>query len=137
MQHSIAAIIAAIAKYELGAKPWPELLDLTNRCCVSAEVPQREVGMFLLSSIAADSTQILEPYFDHFLQLMVRMLQDRDSAVVRVHAFQYGGGAAARAHAQRLGNARCVPNGGPRTTPPALAVARLGTIAPQDTDGAD
>ena len=88
MQHSVAALVAAIAKYELGAKPWPELLELANRCCDSPQAAQREVGMYLLQSVATDSSNILEPYYDHFVQLMVRMLQDPESAAVRVHAFQ-------------------------------------------------
>jgi len=89
VQHSVAALIAAVAKYELGAGRWPALLELTDRCCQSAIASQREVGMFLLSSIARDSNQVLEPYFDHFVQLLVRALQDTDSTATRVYAFQY------------------------------------------------
>jgi hypothetical protein len=90
VQHAVAAVIAALAKYELGARPWPELLQLTQQCCESAHVAQRDLGMFLLSAVAATSTAWLEPHYDYFIPLMARMLQDPESATVRIAAFQYG-----------------------------------------------
>jgi hypothetical protein len=54
IQHATARAVSVIAKLEIPKEPcqWPEVLTYIFQCCAAAAPQHREIGTFLLSTVA-------------------------------------------------------------------------------------
>ena len=81
-----AHVIAAIASIEIPLRQWNELLSLINRCCTSQQVYERELGAFVLFTILESIVEGFSQYMNELFGLFHQLLQDPESADVRVTA---------------------------------------------------
>ena len=81
-----AHVIAAIASIEIPLRQWNELLPLINRCCTSQQVYERELGAFVLFTILESIVEGFSQYMNELFGLFHQLLQDPESADVRVTA---------------------------------------------------
>ena len=81
-----ARVIAAIASIEIPLRQWNELLPLINRCCTSQQVYERELGAFVLFTILESIVEGFSQYMNELFGLFHQLLQDPESADVRVTA---------------------------------------------------
>ena len=79
-------VIAAIASIELHLQQWNELLPLINRCRTSPQVQERELGIFLFFTVIESIVEGLSQYINQLFSLLQQLLQDPESAEVRVTA---------------------------------------------------
>ncbi|KAH8108280.1 ARM repeat-containing protein [Phellopilus nigrolimitatus] len=86
VRHSAARVIAAIASIEMPLNQWPDLLPLINRCCTSQQVTERELGVFLLFTVLEAIVEGFQEHIHALFALFEQLLQDPQSADVRVTA---------------------------------------------------
>lgn len=87
IQHATARIISVIAKCELAAEKWPELLLFMSTQCVSGDDRMREIGSYVLSSVIESATSALASSLPDLFALLGQGLQDR-LLIVAVHSAQ-------------------------------------------------
>ncbi|KAL5537253.1 hypothetical protein ACEPAF_1076 [Sanghuangporus sanghuang] len=85
-RHAEARVIAAIAAIELPLQQWNDLLPLINRCCTSPQVQERELGIFLLFTVLESIVEGFSQHVRELFNLLQQLLQDPESAEVRVTA---------------------------------------------------
>ncbi|CAH1780460.1 unnamed protein product [Owenia fusiformis] len=88
VRNSIAQIVAAVAKHDLPESRWPELFQFLEQTTGSADPAQKEVGMFVLSSVASVAAEQLKPMFSTLLTLFDNALDDRSNPLVPFYAIQ-------------------------------------------------
>lgn len=86
VRHSSARVIAAIASIELPLGQWTALLPLIDRCCKSSAVHERELGTFVLFTVLESIVEGFQEYVPQLFSLFETLLQDPQSAEVRVTA---------------------------------------------------
>lgn len=67
VRHTEARVVAAINAIETPLQQWNELLPLTSRCCTSQQVHERELGIFVLSTVFKN---IVEGFSQHMQELL-------------------------------------------------------------------
>nr|XP_058944233.1 importin-4-like [Pocillopora verrucosa] len=82
VRNSAAQVVSVIAKHDLPANQWPKLLVFLQQHIKSEQPQQREMGMFLLSSITESANEQLRPHFTSLLQLFSSTLEDQQSKLV-------------------------------------------------------
>ncbi|CAH3171023.1 unnamed protein product [Porites lobata] len=82
VRNSAAQVVSVMAKHDLPANQWPELFGFLRQYIKSQEPLQREMGMFLLSSITESANEQLRPHFPSLFQLFSSTLEDQDSKLV-------------------------------------------------------
>ncbi|XP_032225458.1 importin-4 [Nematostella vectensis] len=82
VRHSVGQVVSMIAKHELPAGQWPELLLFLQEYVRSQEAANREMGMFVLSSVTESVGEQLRPHFPSLLSLFSTTLEDQGSQVV-------------------------------------------------------
>lgn len=88
VRQAIAGVVSAIAKFEVPANKWKELLDFLYSCCNHQNPAYREVGLYLLSTLIEPIAEQLRPHFPHLFGLFGQALKDPQSVTVRVTACQ-------------------------------------------------
>lgn len=90
VRHAIARVISAIAQYELqgGTKgiTWGALIPWVEHSCVAEQAAHREVGVYVLFTILDSLMDEVSERLTTFFALFDRLIQDSDSAEVRVTA---------------------------------------------------
>ncbi|KAI5118112.1 hypothetical protein M0805_003466 [Coniferiporia weirii] len=86
VRHSDARVIAAIASIEMPLQQWPDLLPLISRCCTSPQVHERELGTFVLFTVLEAIVEGFTEHVQELFKLFEQLLQDPQSADVRVTA---------------------------------------------------
>ncbi|RMX51322.1 hypothetical protein pdam_00004673, partial [Pocillopora damicornis] len=82
VRNSAAQVVSVIAKHDLPANQWPKLLVFLQQHIKSEQPQQREMGMFLLSSITESANEQLRPHFTSLFQLFSSTLEDQQSKLV-------------------------------------------------------
>ncbi|KAJ7385022.1 Importin 4 [Desmophyllum pertusum] len=77
VRNSAAQVVSVIAKHDLPANQWPKLLVFLQEHIKSDQPLQREMGMFLLSSITESANEQLRPHFTSLFQLFSSTLEDQ------------------------------------------------------------
>lgn len=86
VRHAEARVIAAIAAIEIPLQQWNELLPLISRCCTSQQVHERELGIFVLFTVLENIVEGFSQHMQELFGLLQSLLQDPESAEVRVTA---------------------------------------------------
>ncbi|KAA1475582.1 ARM repeat-containing protein [Dentipellis sp. KUC8613] len=84
VRHSTARVIAAIAAIEIPTQTWPQLLPFLNETCVAPVAAHREVGIFILYTVLEDVVEELQQHMQSLFKLFATLLQDPESAEVRI-----------------------------------------------------
>ncbi|KAJ3005811.1 hypothetical protein NUW54_g4176 [Trametes sanguinea] len=84
VRHSTARVIAAIASIEMPLGTWPQLLPFLEQTCLSAQASHREVGVYILFTILENIVEGFETHIQSFFKLFEKLLQDPESAEVRI-----------------------------------------------------
>eukprot|EP00124_Ichthyophonus_hoferi_P004066 Ihof_evm2s406 gene=Ihof_evmTU2s406 len=84
VKHSIAGVVSVIAKYEVPTNQWPAFMPWLNQCNHSEKVTEREIGMFVLSSLCETMGGQLKPFLPSLFELFHRALQDTESPAVQL-----------------------------------------------------
>ncbi|KAL7280928.1 hypothetical protein ACG7TL_005876 [Trametes sanguinea] len=84
VRHSTARVIAAIASIEMPLGTWPQLLPFLEQTCLSAQATHREVGVYILFTILENIVEGFETHIQSFFKLFEKLLQDPESAEVRI-----------------------------------------------------
>ncbi|XP_015777738.1 PREDICTED: importin-4-like [Acropora digitifera] len=74
--------VSVMAKHDLPANQWPELLVFLQEHIKSQQAFQREMGMFLLTSITESANEQLRPHFPSLFRLFSTTLEDKESKLV-------------------------------------------------------
>ncbi|XP_068697755.1 importin-4-like isoform X2 [Montipora foliosa] len=82
VRNSAAQVVSVMAKHDLPANQWPELFLFLQEHVKSQQPLQREMGMFLLSSITESANEQLRPHFPSLFQLFSSTLEDKESKLV-------------------------------------------------------
>jgi hypothetical protein len=101
VRNSIARVISVIAKTEVPAGRWNELLAFLYGCCQSQVAAQREVcdfglksdlfqvGFYVIFALLEALPDSMTQHTAHLLQLFSAGLNDPESAQVKLTALQY------------------------------------------------
>ncbi|RDX41000.1 ARM repeat-containing protein [Polyporus arcularius HHB13444] len=84
VRHSTARVIAAIASIEIPLDHWPNLLPFVQQTCVSPQAVHREVGIYILFTVLESIVEGFETHLQSFFKLFGELLNDPESAEVRV-----------------------------------------------------
>ncbi|KAK2193044.1 hypothetical protein NP493_18g10006 [Ridgeia piscesae] len=88
VRKAVVQLIATVAKHELASVKWPELFEFIQQYTHSNLPEQRELGMYVLSAVAATATKQLQPYFPSLLELCGVTLKDNQNYMVPFHTIQ-------------------------------------------------
>ncbi|KAI9451749.1 ARM repeat-containing protein [Lactarius psammicola] len=84
VRHSTARVIAAIAGIEIPVGGWPRLLPFLHETATSSQVAHREVGIYILYTVLETIVEGFQEHLQSFFKLFEGLLQDPESAEVRV-----------------------------------------------------
>ncbi|KAI0298793.1 ARM repeat-containing protein [Multifurca ochricompacta] len=84
VRHSTARVIAAIAGIEIPVGGWPQLLPFLHETATSSQSTHREVGIYILYTVLETIVEGFQEHLQSFFKLFERLLQDPESAEVRV-----------------------------------------------------
>ncbi|TDL21910.1 ARM repeat-containing protein [Rickenella mellea] len=84
VRHQISRVISAIASIEIPLGQWPELLPFLHQCATSAQVAHREVGVYILYTVLENIVEGFQEYMQTLFKLFTSLVQDPESADVRV-----------------------------------------------------
>ncbi|OCH91411.1 ARM repeat-containing protein [Obba rivulosa] len=84
VRHSTARVIAAIASIEIPLNQWPELLPFLLQTCQSPNAAHREVGVYILYTVLENIVEGFENHLQEFFRLFEALLNDPESAEVRI-----------------------------------------------------
>ena len=84
VRHSTARVIAAIAGIEIPVGGWPQLLPFLHETATSSEAAHREVGIYILYTVLETIVEGFQEHLQAFFKLFEGLLQDPESAEVRV-----------------------------------------------------
>lgn len=88
VRNAIAGVAATIAKVEVPANKWNELLEFLLQGTRHADSGMRETSMLLFRALAEVIGQHLKPHFATLLQIFLAGLADPQSAKVRSEALK-------------------------------------------------
>ena len=89
VRHSTARVIAAIASIEIPLDHWPSLLPFLQQTCVSPQAAHREVGIYILFTVLESIVEGFETHLQSFFKLFGDLLNDPESAEVRITTVRY------------------------------------------------
>ncbi|KAI0040562.1 ARM repeat-containing protein [Auriscalpium vulgare] len=84
VRHSTARVIAAIAGIEVPVGGWPQLLPYLHQTATSPQVAHREVGVYILYTVLETIVDGFQDQLPTFFKLFEQLLQDPESAEVRI-----------------------------------------------------
>ncbi|KAH9941479.1 ARM repeat-containing protein [Amylocystis lapponica] len=84
VRHSAARVVAAIAAIEIPLGQWPSLLPFLQQTCQSPQAVHREVGIYILYTILENIVEGFESHLQSFFKLFESLLNDPESAEVRI-----------------------------------------------------
>lgn len=86
VRHAIARVISEIAKSELTAGTWPQLLPYLFQSAESPSAPHRVTAIFVFFTVLETFVdgEGLEQHLPQVLQLFSKSLQDPESLEVRI-----------------------------------------------------
>ncbi|KIK94994.1 hypothetical protein PAXRUDRAFT_827438 [Paxillus rubicundulus Ve08.2h10] len=84
VRHSAARVVASIASVELKEGTWPQLLPWLNEACTSAQVAQREVGVYILFTVLETVIEGFQDSSQNFFKLFEILIIDHESMEVQV-----------------------------------------------------
>lgn len=84
VRHSTARVIAAIAYIELPMNSWNQLLPFLEQTCQSPTAIHREVGVYILYTVLETIVEGFENHLPSFFKLFAVLLNDPESAEVRI-----------------------------------------------------
>jgi len=84
VRHSTARVIAAIATIEIPLGTWSHLLPFLHQTSVSPQAAQREIGVYILYTVLENIVEGFQEHLQGFFKLFEALLQDPESAEVRV-----------------------------------------------------
>ncbi|KJE92079.1 hypothetical protein CAOG_03106 [Capsaspora owczarzaki ATCC 30864] len=76
VRHATAAVIGIIAKHDMRANNWPELVQFVFQCSQSSEVAHREIGIYVVRMMCESGDSFLEPHLPSLLQMFALALAD-------------------------------------------------------------
>lgn len=88
IRQNISRVITEIARMDLPAGKWDELMQFTYSCCQSPNPSQREVGFFIILSLVEVLEGALRQHLVHIFQLYAHGLRDNESLDVRVYTVE-------------------------------------------------
>ncbi|ELT89259.1 hypothetical protein CAPTEDRAFT_159396 [Capitella teleta] len=88
VRKSLAQLVATVAKHDLPQGRWPELFQFFQTYTSSQDPIQRELGMFVLSTVSGSAAEQLQPELTAILQLCAASLQDTSNHKIPFHAIQ-------------------------------------------------
>lgn len=89
VRHSTARVIAAIAYIELPMNSWNQLLPFLEQTCQSPTAIHREVGVYILYTVLETIVEGFENHLPSFFKLFAVLLNDPESAEVRITTVRY------------------------------------------------
>lgn len=92
VRHSIARVVSVIAKHDIPAGHWKELLEFLYTCCQSEFVGHREVGMYVLETLVETISAELRNHLPQLMMLLGKTIEDPNSMAVRISTIQLIGG---------------------------------------------
>lgn len=84
VRHAEARVISAIAQIEMPLGQWNELKPFLSQCLVSQQVQQRELAIFILFTVLESIVEGFQDHMKELFGLFQALLQDPESAEVRV-----------------------------------------------------
>ncbi|KDQ49200.1 hypothetical protein JAAARDRAFT_43038 [Jaapia argillacea MUCL 33604] len=84
VRHSTARVVAAIATIEIPTGTWPQLLPFLEHTATSPQASHREVGVFVLYAVLENIIEAFQDHLQSFFKLFESLLNDPESAEVRV-----------------------------------------------------
>jgi hypothetical protein len=84
VRHSTARVIAAIAGIEIPVGGWSQLLPFLHETATSSQAAHREVGIYILYTVLETIVEGFQEHLQAFFKLFEGLLQDPESAEVRV-----------------------------------------------------
>ncbi|XP_013410822.1 importin-4-like [Lingula anatina] len=88
VRNSVAQVVAAVAKHDVPSGKWPQLFQFLQQYTKSQNVQEREVGMFVLSTVSSVAHEQLKPHLRSMMLLFSAALEDRESRTVPFFAIQ-------------------------------------------------
>jgi len=88
VRKSLSQLIATVARHELPDGRWPELLMFLQEFTRSQDPQQREVGMYVLSTVASSAAEQLRPHYMSLLELCAASLEDSQNPMVSFYTIQ-------------------------------------------------
>ncbi|XP_062580344.1 importin-4-like, partial [Saccostrea cucullata] len=88
VRNSIAQVVAIVAKHDLPKNQWPQLFQFILAYTKSQNSAEREIGMFVLYSVAAAAGEQLKPHLTSVLQLVNEVIQDSENQLVPYYAIR-------------------------------------------------
>lgn len=85
VRHSSARVISAIAKIDLAAGEWMDLLEFLSRAATSPKTSDREVGVYILYTLLETLEEALSDRAQNFLALFSQTINDPESRAVRLN----------------------------------------------------
>ena len=77
-------MIAAIASIEIPLGHWPTLMPFLEQTCLSQQAAHREVGVYILFTVLENIVEGFESHLQTFFKLFGGLLNDPESAEVRI-----------------------------------------------------
>ncbi|KAI0925226.1 hypothetical protein AcW1_007090 [Taiwanofungus camphoratus] len=84
VRHSTARVLAAIAAIEVPLGQWPQLLPFLQQTCQSGTAVHREVGIYIFYTVLENIVEGFESHLQSFFKLFEVLLNDPESAEVRI-----------------------------------------------------
>lgn len=88
VRNSIAQVVATVAKHDLPKNQWPQLFQFILLYTKSQNSAEREVGTFVLYSVAAAAAEQLKPHLVSMLQLLNEVVHDSENRQVPYYAIR-------------------------------------------------
>ncbi|CAG8438463.1 984_t:CDS:10 [Funneliformis caledonium] len=88
VRHATARVISSVAKIEIPAGAWNDLLQFLYQCCQSPDAGHREVGIFVLYTLFEVIIEAFQDNLRQLFELFGAALNDPESKVVRVTTLQ-------------------------------------------------
>nr|XP_022312451.1 importin-4-like isoform X1 [Crassostrea virginica] len=82
VRNSIAQVVATVAKHDLPKNQWPQLFLFIQQYTRSQSSAEREVGTFVLYSVASMAAEQLKPHLVSMLQLLTEVIHDSENRLV-------------------------------------------------------
>ncbi|ORX93243.1 ARM repeat-containing protein [Basidiobolus meristosporus CBS 931.73] len=87
-RHSAARVISSIAKLELPANKWTDLIQFLYQCCSSPNAGHREVGVYILFTLFEVIADFFQEHIRQLFELFKASIADPESKAVRVITLQ-------------------------------------------------
>ncbi|KAH9926267.1 ARM repeat-containing protein [Epithele typhae] len=84
VRHSTARVVAAVAAIEMPLGHWQNLLTFLEQTCMSQQAAHREVGIYILYTVLENIVEGFDNHISSFFKLFESLLNDPESAEVRI-----------------------------------------------------